>query len=169
MRSIVALFGAVLLTAGAAACSSTTAPATVVTFTADLLPRNEIPLVVSADAAGSGSVTLVMAVTEDGAGNVLDASASLSGTLTGFPPGTHVTMAQVRYGATGSSGSVALDAGLGAGEVVLTTGSGSFNKEGLHVRPTDAASIMNSPATHYFTIQTALTPSGAARGQLIRR
>lgn len=169
MKAIVALFGASVLAVTLAGCSSTVAPATVVTFTADLLPRNEIPIVISADATGSGSVTIAMAVTRDGAGNVLDATASMAGTLTGFPPGTHVVVAQVRYGAIGSSGSVALDAGLGAGEVVLVDGNGTFNKEGLRVKPTDAASMMSAPASHYVTIQTALTPSGAARGQLIRR
>ncbi|TAK16766.1 MAG: CHRD domain-containing protein [Acidobacteria bacterium] len=169
MRPIVSLVGACVLILCVSACQSPIAPPTSITLTAALSPANEIPPVITPDAAGRGTVTILMNVSRDDAGNVTAATATVTCDLTGFPPGTTLTGAHVHIGGINSSGSIVLDTGLGAGEVVLTTGSGSFSKQGIGVDPTVAGNMVSMPASYYFNIHTALTPGGAARGQLIRQ
>ena len=169
MRSIVSLVGAALIVLSASACESPMGPPESITLTATLSPANESPPVITADASGSGSVTILMNVSRDQTGNVTAATANITCNLTGFPAGTTLTGAYVHAGGLNSSGSVLIDAGLASGEVVLTNGSGSFSKQGISVDPIAASNIVNGPASFYFNIYTTLTPAGAGRGQLIRQ
>jgi hypothetical protein len=165
-RSIVALW----FVAAAAGCSDK-APGpsplpTSFTLTAALLPSNEVPPVANADASGSGSVTVVLDVTRDGAGTITGATATFTVTLTGFPAGTTLTGAHIHPGAAGVNGGITVNTGLASGEVVLAAGAGGFTKSAVNVTAATANSLAGG-AAFYFNVHTTLTPSGAARGQLI--
>ena len=154
----------------AVGCADSTAPSqgtiTTSTFTVPLLPANEVPPITNADASGSGTATIALTVTKDDSGNITSASANFQISVTGFPAGTRVTDAHIHNGAAGSNASIYVNAGLTAGELAITNGSGSITKNGVNVPSDRAAAILSNPAGHYFNVHTALNPDGAIRGQL---
>lgn len=157
----------------AVGCSSDSTPSaptqgttTTSTFTVPLSPANEVPAIANADASASGTAIIALTVTKDGAGNVTSASANFQISVNGFPAGTRVTDAHIHAAAAGSNGGVIVNAGLAAGELVVSNGSGSVTKNGIAVPADRAAAILNNRAGHYFNVHTALNPDGAIRGQL---
>src|SRR3954452_15112611 len=85
----------------ASACgSSSTAPTapTNPTFTATLLPANENPAIVGAEASGRGDATVTLVVTKDAAGNVTAATGTFVVNLSGFPAGTPINIAHIHTG-----------------------------------------------------------------------
>src|SRR5260221_2258587 len=80
--------------------SSSTAPTTPTnpTFTATLLPANEVPPIVGAEASGHGDATVTLVVTKDSAGNVTAASGTFVVNLSGVPPNTPVNIPHVHIG-----------------------------------------------------------------------
>jgi hypothetical protein len=150
--------------------SSSTAPTTPTnpTFTAALSPSNEVPAIVGAEAAGSGTSTVTMVTTKDAAGNVTAATATFVVNLSGFPAGTPINIAHIHQAAAGVNGSVVVNSLLTAGQVTLTTGSGSFTASNLVVDPALANLILTNPAGFYFNVHSTLNPGGVARGQLVR-
>lgn len=166
-----------ILSAGLASCAlllgpgcsdSPTQPSDTVTLTAALSPANEVPAVTNADASGSGVVTIVLHLTRDTSGTITAATADFQVSLTGFPPLTTLTTAGVHSGAAGSNGPLIVDTGLGAGEVVLASGSGGFSKTGISVLAAAAQNLLANPTGFYFNVHTVLNGNGAARGQLVR-
>ena len=165
--------GSVSLVAG---CGSTspTAPTVVTlpssyTFTASLLPANEVPAVTNADASGSGTVTVTMNVTRDSAGSITAATANFSVTLTGFPAGTTLTGSHIHQAGPGLTAGVSVNTGLASGEVILTNGSGSFSKNTINVPVDTANNLISGSNGFYFNVHTTTNPGGAARGQLIKQ
>jgi hypothetical protein len=138
------------------------------TFTATLSPSNEVPAIVGAEAAGSGTATVTIVTNKDAAGNITSATATFVVNLQGFPAGTPINIAHIHQAAAGVNGSVVVNSGLTAGQNVLTTGSGSFTAAGLVVDPALAQNILNNPAGFYFNVHSTLNPGGVARGQLVR-
>lgn len=136
------------------------------TFTVPLSPANEVPAVVNADAAASGTAVISLAVTKDASGSVTDATADFQITVTGFPAGTRVTDAHIHGGAAGTNAGVSVNVGLTAGELAITNGSGSVTKTGISVPAARATAILQNPAGFYVNVHTALNPDGAIRGQL---
>jgi hypothetical protein len=155
----------------AAACddSPTSAEPNQVTFTATLSPANEVPAVTNADATGSGSVTVTLNLTRNNSGVITAATADFQSSLSGFVAATTLAMAHIHRGAAGANGEIVVDTGLTSGQVVLTSGSGSFTREGLPVTPEVARDLLASASGFYFNVHTVLTPSGAVRGQLVRQ
>jgi hypothetical protein len=148
---------------------STPTPAADPKFTATLLPSNEVPAVSNAEQSGSGTVTITMHNTKDGAGNITASTADFTFTLSGFPAGTTLTAAHIHPGAAGVNGSPAWNLSLVSGANVLTNGSITLTVNG--VTPTDVATaqaIINNPAGFYFNVHTTLNTGGVARGQLVR-
>jgi hypothetical protein len=137
-------------------------------FTATLLPANEVPAVTGAESGGTGTVTITMNLTRDGAGNVTAATADFSVSVTGFPAGMALTAAHIHPGGAGAVGSPVVNLGLAAGEVTFATGSGSFTKNGITVAVTQADGLLANPSAFYFNIHTAANTGGVARGQLTR-
>jgi hypothetical protein len=129
-------------------------------------PANEVPAITNADASGSGTATIALTVTKDGGGTVTSATANIQITVAGFPAGTTFTDAHIHNGAAGSNAGVFVSAGLSAGELTLTNGTGSVTKNGISVPADRAAAILANPAGHYFNVHTGLNPAGAIRGQL---
>ena len=154
---------------GLVACNdnSPTSPSDTVKLTAQLSPANEVPPVTNAEASGSGTVTITMHLTRDGAGTITAATADFQVSMTGFPVNTPLTMAHIHTGAVGVSGAVLVNTGLSSGEVTLSTGAGSFTKNGVSLSASTAQDILANPAAFYFNVHTMLNPGGVARGQLV--
>jgi hypothetical protein len=158
-----------LVVSGACEGTPTSSEPNRVTFTSTLSPANEVPPVTSADASGSGSVTITLNLTRNSSGVITAATADFTSSLSGFVPATAVTMAHIHRGAVGVNGGIEVNTGIAAGQVVLTNGSGAFTREGIAVDAGLAVELLASPASFYFNVHTALTPSGAVRGQLVRQ
>jgi len=137
------------------------------TFTAVLLPANEVPAIVGAEAAGSGTVSITLNVTRDYAGTITAATADFVVTATGFPNGTSLTDAHIHGGPAGTNGGVLVNLGLSAGSVTFPNGGGTFTRNGITVTADQASGILANPANFYFNIHTAANPGGVARGQLV--
>lgn len=169
-RSLALLFGLSILAVGCGSDSAPTAPTqgttSTSTFTVPLSPANEVPAITNADASGSGTAIITLAVTKDGAGTITSATANFQISVTGFPAGTRVTDAHIHNGPAGSNAGVVINAGLASGELAITNGSGSITKSGINVPADRAAAILSNRASHYFNVHTALNPDGAIRGQL---
>jgi hypothetical protein len=155
-----------------AGCSKDEAPTgadpntTKYTFTAHLLPANEVPPVTGAESTGSGDVTITMFVAKDSSGNASSASINFDATFSGFPPGTALTAAHIHPGVAGTNGSVLVSTSITAGEITFPAGSGSLSKQSLFVSADNANAIIANPSAYYFNIHTAANPGGVARGQL---
>lgn len=155
-----------------AACDdddSPTSPGNTVTLTATLSPANEVPPVTNADASASGMVTVTLNLTRNSAGTITAATADFNASVTGFSPTTTITGAHIHSGAAGVAGSVVVDTGITSGQVTLSAGAGSFTRNGISVTPDVAQNLINSTSSFYFNVHTALTPTGAVRGQLSRQ
>lgn len=150
------------------ACKNTAGPSSTstTTFTAVLLPANEVPGIVGAESAGSGTATIRLNLTKDANGYVTSAKADFSVTVTGFPNGTSLTDAHIHQGAAGTNGGVFVSLALSAGEFAFPTGAGSFVRSGITVTADQANAIIANPSNFYFNIHTATNPGGVARGQL---
>jgi hypothetical protein len=151
--------------------SSSTSPTTPTnpTFTATLLPANEVPAIQGGEATGSGTATVTIVTTKDAAGNVTAATTTFVVNLTGFPPNTPINIAHIHQAAQGVNGSIVVNSGISAGQNVLTNGAGSFTASNITITPVDVANqILANPAGFYFNVHSTLNPGGVARGQLVR-
>jgi hypothetical protein len=142
------------------------APPSKNTFTAVLLPANEVPAIVGPEAAGSGTATITLNFTKDQYGYVTGATFDFSVTVTGFPNDTSITDAHIHGGAAGVNGGILVNLGLAAGDVTLPTGAGSFSRTGIMVTVDQANAILANPGNFYFNIHTPANSGGVARGQL---
>jgi hypothetical protein len=152
--------------------SSSTTPSgpTNPTFTATLLPANENPPIVGAEASGRGDATVTLVVTKDAAGNVTAATGTFVVNLSGFPPNTPINIAHIHAGAAGVNGGIVMNSLLTAGTVVLnSSGAGSFTASNLSFTSVDVANqVLANPSAFYFNVHSTLNPGGVARGQLTR-
>lgn len=147
---------------------ATPTPGSSTRFTAVLLPANEVPAIVGAEAAGSGTATITLNFTTDSLGYATGATFDFSVSATGFPNGTALTDAHIHGGNAGANGGILVSLGLTAGEVILANGTGSFTKNGVRVTVDQANAILANPSAFYLNIHTAANPGGVARGQLAR-
>ena len=140
------------------------------TFTAALSPANEVPVIVGAEASGSGTAVVTLITTKDAAGNVTSATATFVVNLSGFPANTPINIAHIHEAGAGTNGVVVVNSLLTAGTVVLNaSGSGTFTAANLNISPVDVANqILANPAGFYFNVHSTLNPGGVARGQLVR-
>ena len=145
---------------------SAPSPTSKTTFTAVLLPANEVPAIVGAEAAGSGTATITINLVKDYSENVTGATVDFAVTVTGFPNGTALTDAHIHGGAAGTNGGILVSLGLSAGAVTFPTGTGSFTRTGITVTVDQANAILANPGSFYFNIHTAANLGGVARGQL---
>jgi len=147
-----------------------TQPSTVAapTFTATLLPANEVPPVGPPENAGQGTVTVTLNVTRDANQAITAATATFVVNLTGFPANTPINLAHIHPGAAGVNGSPVVNLALANGEVVLANGAGSFTKTNINVAVDTANGLLNNPAGFYFNVHSSLNAGGVARGQLTR-
>jgi hypothetical protein len=171
MKRLSLLVAALAVLVSGCGSSSSTAPTTPTnpTFTATLSPANEVPAIVGAEAAGSGTATVTLVVTKDAAGNVTAATGTFVVNLSGFPAGTPINIAHIHNAAAGVNGGIIMNSNITAGQNVLSNGSGSFTATGLTFTSVDFANqVLANPANFYFNVHSTLNPGGVARGQLVR-
>ncbi len=170
-RLAIVAFG-ILLAAGCSSSSSspsTTSGPTTTRFTADLKPSSESPAITNAESTGSGTATIDLTQNRDSSGNVTSSSVNFTVTLQGFPSTTVVNIAHIHTGAAGVNGPILVNTTVNPGEVVLTSGSGTFTRVNITVNATDAQNILANPAGFYFNVHTAANPGGVMRGQLVKQ
>jgi len=138
------------------------------TFTATLLPSNEVPAVTNMDSSATGTATVTLTITTDATGTINAATARFDVSVMGFPAvTTMLILAHVHQGVAGANGPVLIDSGLSpTNPVTLALGAATFSRTGLTVSPATAQGIINNPAGFYFNVHTPLNPGGAIRGQL---
>lgn len=172
MKHCISFLTVIALGCGLTACddNATIAPSGTSTssFTATLLPANEVPPITGSEAGGSGTATIAFNLTNDSAGYATAATMDVTVNVTGFPAGTALTQSHIHPGAAGANGGVIVSLGLSAGEVNFPTGSGSFSKQGITLTVDQANTILANPGGFYLNIHTAANPNGVARGQLTR-
>ena len=145
----------------------------VASFTAILLPGNEVPAITNADASASGTMQLKMTVTRDAANTITGATYDFTINMTGFPPNTTLTGAHIHNGPAGTNAGVVVGLPLTSADTPIPTGQGSLTKNGLNANnpaaaATVAQAIFNNPAGNYFNVHTTINTGGAIRGQLVR-
>jgi hypothetical protein len=138
------------------------------TFAATLSPASEVPPITNAESVVSGTATIVLTLTKDGAGNITGAFARFTVNLQGFPAGSSVNIAHIHEGATTCACPVVVNTTLAAGQVAVTNGAASFTIAGVVVPPEVAQRILANPAGFYFNVHTTLNPGGVARGILVK-
>ncbi len=169
-----ALLMGIVAMASACGSSSPTAPSTTAlpssyTFTASLLPANEVPAVTNNEAAGTGTVTVTMAVTRDSASSITAATATFNVVLSGFPTGTTLTGAHIHQAGPGLTAGVIVNTGLASGEVVLTNGTANFTKSSINVAVDVANNLIIGSNGFYFNVHSTTNTGGVARGQLVKQ
>jgi hypothetical protein len=169
---------AIVLGLCAAGCGSsststtptTTGPNNTPVFTATMLPANEVPAIVGAEAGGSGTVTITFHLTRDATNTITAATVDFVASMSGFPAGTVLTAAHIHPGAVGVNGGVLISTNIAPGtEVTMPNGSGTLDHSNNSLVPSDVQGIINNPAGYYFNIHTPANPGGVARGQLVAK
>lgn len=142
-----------------------------IVFTVQLRAQNEVPPISNAESNAAGTATITFNVPRDSAGNITGAgNATFEVQMNGFPAGSVAQAAHIHPGAAGVNGGVLVDTGLTAATAVtLTNGTGSFNRTNSNLSQANATDITANPAGYYFNVHTPLNPTGAIRGQLVRR
>ena len=159
--------GVIALAFVAAGCGSSTSPSgsPKPTFSAQLLPSNEVPPITNAESSGTGSATITFDTTTSG-GNVTAATVSFVANLTGFPSTTTVTLGHIHRGAAGVPGGVVISANVTA--TTLTGGTTTLNLSNSSPDLAVVQDILNNPSNYYFNLHSTLNPGGFIRGQLSR-
>ena len=149
-----------VLAIGAAGCGSksSTAPSTTTIYTVQLSALNEVPPVTNAEATARGTAV----ITVDSAKNTIDFSVSLRE----FPAGSSVNVAHIHGAPAGQNAGVLVNTGLTAGNVVLTSGAGTFSFQQVTTSAANITAIVAAPQNFYFNVHTTLNGGGAVRGQL---
>ena len=172
-RLSIAVLG-LLLAAGCSSSSTTTtspsgAGTSTVRFTAQLSPAQETPAITNCESVGSGDVTIDFNITRDASGTITTASTNFAVNMKNFPSTAVVNIAHIHTGAVNVAGPVLVNTTVNPGEVVLTTGSGTFTRVGITMPAATAQSIIDNPAGFYFNVHTTLNPGGVMRGQLVKQ
>jgi hypothetical protein len=118
----------------------------------------------------SGAMTMTLNLSMNGSNDIQTATGNFSGSFDSFQ-GLMVTSAHVNSGAAGTIGPIVIDLGItrpgfptGPNPREFPTGFSPFNVT-VPVSPAVAAHILANPSGFYFEADTALSPSGAVRGQ----
>jgi hypothetical protein len=168
---------AVVLGLCAAGCGSSststtptpTGPNNTPVFTATMLPANEVPAIVGAEAGGSGSVTITFHLTRDATNTITAATVDFVASMSGFPAGTIVILAHIHSGAAGVPGPVVINTNIASGEVTMPNGSGSLVHTNSAPDLPTVQAIINNPAAYYFNVHTPANAGGVMRGQLVAK
>jgi len=170
-RVLVSVFMMTLTMAAVAMGTMRSVNAETIVFTAQMLAANEGAAGVSvspteAGTTGQGIFTLDTTVS---GGVITAATARFDIVLTNMAANSVVILTHVHEGATGVSGPVRVDSGLTPGAPIPAANGGvSFSRGPVTVTPAQAQAIINNPGGFYLNSHTSLSPSGVARGQLVR-
>jgi hypothetical protein len=111
-------------------------------------------------------------LTRDASNNVTGATVNFVVNLTNFPNGTSWRLAHIHEGGSGVAGPVRIDTKLTPNTAITLTNGSVSNQQFTSDLVTDVTllnSILNNPAGFYFNAHTAVNPTGAVRGQLVRQ
>jgi hypothetical protein len=137
------------------------------TYTLNLKPGNERPAAVTgAEAAATGTAVIKITLTKDAAFNIVSSSVDFDVQVANFPAGSAVNISHIHPGDLNSTGSILVNTGLVAGEVVLTNGAGSFHKTLTNIDGSVLQSIVSNPAAFYFNVHSSANPGGVLRAQM---
>ena len=170
-RVLVSVLMMTLTMAAVVMSTMRSAKADTIVFTAQMLAANEGAAGVAvnpteAGATGQGIFTLDTTVS---GGAITAATASFDLNLTGLASNSVAILTHIHEGAVGVSGPVRVDSGLTPGTAIPAAGGAvTFSRSGINVTPAQAQAIINNPGGFYFNTHTALSPSGVARGNLVR-
>jgi hypothetical protein len=171
MKRLSVIFAALALLA--TGCSNDNPVAVVddthIQFKATLLPANEVPPIVGAEAAGSGTAIIDFTLTRDSAGAITAGTVNYRVDVTGYPATTAITLSHIHTGAAGVVGPVLVTANVSAGEIVLVNGAITYSRLNIAMTAVQATQIVNNPAGYYFNVHTAANPGGVMRGQLVKQ
>src|SRR5262245_30704744 len=143
---------------------------TTLTYTATLLPSNEVPAISGPETSGNGNATVTFHLTRDASGNITAATVDFLATFTGFPAGVFGTAAHIHEAPAGTAGGIVISTGATPGSFTLPNGSGSLVFNGVTVTPVDVVNrIIANPAGFYFNAHSQANPGGFTRGQLVLR
>ena len=172
MKRASLLFVGLLFAVSCGSSSSTTGPtgSTKPTFTATLLPANEVPPISGTEASGGGNVTVTFDTTTNSAGQITAATATFVVNLSGFPAGTAINVAHIHQGPPTCVCKVVVSTTLAASDQVATNSVGSitFVKAGVPATADIVQGIINDPSGFYFNVHSTNNPGGVARGVLAR-
>jgi hypothetical protein len=117
----------------------------------------------------AGTVTIQFNLTRDAAQVITAATVDFTGSITGCPTTTTITVAHIHEGAPGVNGGVRVTA-FPNGTVTLVGGAGSFSRLGIvaELTPALAQQIIDNPGAFYFNIHSSANPQGVIRAQLVR-
>jgi hypothetical protein len=173
MKRLSIVFAALAVFAAGCSKNNPTTPAvddTHVQYKATLLPANEVGATIAAgETTGSGLATIDFTLVRDSAGTITSGSANFRVDVTGFPATTEIRAAHIHPGAAGVNGSVLVDTGTTAGQVVLTNGAVTFSRLNIPMSAVIANQIVNNPPGYYFNVHTKDNPGGVMRGQLVKQ
>jgi len=135
-------------------------------FNAELLPANEVPPVTDRDAAGSGTVNMILILTQlSGANYTGEIEFHLS--LTDFRRKDYLLSVEFGRAAASQSGPAVLHV-LFTNPMRMKGGAADIRVIMVAVPYETVQQIYNDPSNFYFQIKTDFTPDGAARGQIQR-
>jgi CHRD domain-containing protein len=139
------------------------------TFAMSLLSSNEPNFPTPSEASCAGTVRIQLNLTRDAAQVITAATVDFTGTVTGCPTTTTITVAHIHEGAPGVVGPVRVDA-FPSGTVTLVGGAGSFSRLGIvaQLTPALAQQIIDNPGAFYFNIHSSGNPQGVIRAPLVR-
>lgn len=141
---------------------------TTLTYTANILPANEVPPISNAENTGSGTSTMTFHLTRDSSGNITAATVDFLVSMSGFPAGVFGTASHIHEAASGVNGNVVISTGATPGSFTLPNGSGSLVANGVAVTPVDVVNrIIANPSGFYFNVHSQVNLGGFARGQLV--
>jgi hypothetical protein len=136
-------------------------------FTAQLLPTNEVTPVTNKDNAGVGEAIVTLHTTQDSSGTITAATADFAVIGLSLAASQSIILSHIHQGVAGVTGAVVVDSGLSPGSpVALTAGSAIFYREHLAVPPAVAQGLVTNASGFYFNVHTETNPGGAIRGQL---
>jgi len=131
-----------------------------------LLPSNAVPPVTNTELQGTGTASVGVVAVRDGNGVITSATVDVQITFAGFPPNTNPTDAHIHRGDVGLEGAIEIDLQLVPGQVTLTSGAGTYLRQGLLVSPSLAQELLNNPTGFYLDVHSVRNVSGMLRGQL---
>ncbi|MGC4053888.1 MAG: CHRD domain-containing protein [Paludibaculum sp.] len=131
-------------------------------------PDNEVPAITGSTGKATCAINVIAARSASGA--PLSAEVTFDANYTGFPDGTNFTGFHIHNGPAGVNAGVVINTGL-SGQVAANPAGGNLRYE-VQIDPANAnqalavAGLFNAPSQYYVNVHTAVSPGGAARGQL---